>query len=138
MITTNEKQHNLNLFNTVFEQNYKLILKNAHYKYKIDTSDLKDIMHNVYISCSNAILNKGGQDFSTDKKILNYIYYSVSSAIKKHFKNYEETIESNDNLFYDTIVDYKDDLIETGKDLFYDKFFEYLNRLVSKNLIKQE
>lgn len=121
----------------VFQKHYQDIIVHGSYKFTISREQSINILHDVYISIDKTITNnKKEHDFSTEKKILNYIYYCYSSRFHELYKKQERKKEL-DTIFHEKISADTDEVlekteIELQKEKILNYVFEYLNKEVQE------
>lgn len=135
------KQPTYEYFIQVYENNYSKIKSHGRFKYILSEEQAEEIMSQVYLSISNTFLNNINKtyDLDTEKKMLNYIYFSFSSFIKQEYKKQAKVqLVSIDELNIDFEDDStKNELEEIGKSLFFDEVFKYLQDKINNNDIKE-
>jgi hypothetical protein len=128
-------------FIEVYEKQYSKIKSHGRFKYILSEEQAEEIMSQVYLSISNTFLNNKEKqyDLDTEKKMLNYIYFSFSSFIKQEYKKQGKIqLVSIDELNIDFEDDStKNELEEIGKSLFFDEVFIYLQEKINNNEIKE-
>jgi hypothetical protein len=135
------KQPTYEYFIQVYENNYSKIKSHGRFKYILSEEQAEEIMSQVYLSISNTFLNNINKtyDLDTEKKMLNYFYFSFSSFIKQEYKKQAKVqLVSIDELNIDFEDDStKNELEEIGKSLFFDEVFKYLQDKINNNDIKE-
>jgi hypothetical protein len=141
MKTMHKKKPTYEYFIEVYENNYSKIKSHGRFKYILSEEQAEEIMSQVYLSISNTFLNNKEKeyDLDTEKKMLNYIYFSFSSFIKQEYKKQAKVqLVSIDELNIDFEDDStKNELEEIGKSLFFDETFKYLQTKIDNNEIKE-
>ena len=119
-------------FNRIFQTQYKEIIKNTAYKFKLNHEDVQEKLHEVYISIAQALSNKkDNSNLKTDAQILNYIYSCIKNKIKKTKK--PVLMKSIDEDF-DSIEEIQEPENEDIKKFYYE-IFEYLELKANENII---
>jgi len=138
---TINKKATYEYFIEVYEKNYSKIKSHGRFKYILSEEQAEEIMSQVYLSISNTFLNNINKiyDLDTEKKMLNYIYFSFSSFIKQEYKKQAKVqLISIDELNIDFEDDStKNEIEELGKSLFFDETFKYLQEKIDNNEIKE-
>lgn len=141
MKTISKKKPTYEYFIEVYEKQYLKIKSHGRFKYILSEEQAEEIMSQVYLSISNTFLNNKQKeyDLDTEKKMLNYIYFSFSSFIKQEYKKQAKVqLVSIDELNIDFEDDStKNELEEIGKSLFFDETFKYLQTKIDNNEIKE-
>ena len=136
-----KKKPTYEYFIEVYEKQYSKIKSHGRFKYILSEEQAEEIMSQVYLSISNTFLNNKEKqyDLDTEKKMLNYIYFSFSSFIKQEYKKQAKVqLVSIDELNIDFEDDStKNELEEIGKSLFFDEVFIYLQDKINNNEIKE-
>jgi len=135
------KQPTYEYFIEVYEKNYSKIKSHGRFKYILSEEQAEEIMSQVYLSISNTFLNNINKtyDLDTEKKMLNYIYFSFSSFIKQEYKKQAKVqLVSIDELNIDFEDDStKNEIEELGKSYFFDETFNYLQEKIDNQEIKE-
>jgi hypothetical protein len=138
---TINKKTTYEYFIEVYENNYSKIKSHGRFKYILSDEQAEEIMSQVYLSISNTFINNKEKqyDLDTEKKMLNYIYFSFSSMIKSDYKKQSKVqLVSIDELNIDFEDDStKNEIEELGKSLFFDETFKYLQGKIDNNEIKE-
>jgi hypothetical protein len=138
---TINKKTTYEYFIQVYEKQYSKIKSHGRFKYILSEEQAEEIMSQVYLSISNTFLNNKEKqyDLDTEKKMLNYIYFSFSSMIKSDYKKQSKVqLVSIDELNIDFEDDStKNELEEIGKSLFFDEVFKYLQAKIDNQEIKE-
>lgn len=138
---TINKKTTYEYFIDVYEKQYSKIKSHGRFKYILSDEQAEEIMSQVYLSISNTFLNNKEKqyDLDTEKKMLNYIYFSFSSFIKQQYKKESKVqLVSIDDLNIDFEDDStKNELEELGKSYFFDEVFIYLQDKINNNEIKE-
>lgn len=138
---TINKKTTYEYFIDVYEKQYSKIKSHGRFKYILSDEQAEEIMSQVYLSISNTFLNNKEKqyDLDTEKKMLNYIYFSFSSFIKQQYKKEcKVQLVSIDELNIDFEDDStKNELEELGKSYFFDEVFIYLQDKINNNEIKE-
>jgi RNA polymerase sigma factor (sigma-70 family) len=116
---------NYKKFVSVYENKYKTIKQHTAQKFFLSSDEADNMINEVFLSISKTLLKEGNEnkhDFSTDKKILNYIYYCCASFCKTTFKNQAKIVYEE----IDTIDEEIENEIE--KKIFFDAVFNHLNK----------
>jgi hypothetical protein len=136
-----KKKPTYEYFIEVYEKNYSKIKSHGRFKYILSEEQAEEIMSQVYLSISNAFINNKEKqyDLDTEKKILNYIYFSFSSMIKSDYKKQSKVqLVSIDDLNIDFEDDSSKNMIqELGKSYFFDETFKYLQGKIDNQEIKE-
>jgi hypothetical protein len=138
---TINKKTTYEYFIEVYENNYSKIKSHGRFKYILSDEQAEEIMSQVYLSISNTFLNNKEKqyDLDTEKKMLNYIYFSFSSFIKQEYKKQSKVqLVSIDDLNIDFEDDSSKNMIqELGKSYFFDETFKYLQGKIDNQEIKE-
>jgi hypothetical protein len=138
---TINKKTTYEYFIEVYENNYSKIKSHGRFKYILSDEQAEEIMSQVYLSISNTFINNKEKqyDLDTEKKMLNYIYFSFSSMIKSDYKKQSKVqLVSIDDLNIDFEDDSSKNMIqELGKSYFFDETFKYLQGKIDNQEIKE-
>jgi len=126
-----EKEKHKDNFKRIFELYYKEILKNTIFKSKLSSTEVREYIHDAYISIYNTMdrAKKEYDNLITDKDYLKYMYYSINSMISNDGKKNNKISFVTDEIDDDKLKAEKEEMI--GLDLFYQDALIELEKILT-------